>query len=38
MHQLRAANDPEIGDEIPDDFCYTSAALSTHFAELLKPS
>jgi len=38
MHQLRAVNDPEIGDEIPDDFCYTSVALSTLLAELLKPS
>ena len=38
MQQLRAANDPENGDEIPGDFCYTSADLSIHFAELLKPS
>lgn len=38
MRQLRVANDPEIGDEILDDVCYTSAALSTLLAELLKPS
>jgi hypothetical protein len=38
MHQLRAANDPENGDEIPDLFCYTSPTLSIYFAELLKPS
>jgi hypothetical protein len=38
MHQLQAADDPEISDEFPDDFYYTSMVPPTYFAELLKPS